>query len=91
MVYESIAKRFAMSIGGEMRMSMLTREHFAEMARRCNLNPKMALAELSRLAEELPGTAQTLADELSESHPSGIYRSIVWEIGGICRALIKKR
>ena len=82
MVYDSIAKRFAMSIGGETRMGMLTRDHFAELARRCDLNPKLVLAE------ELPRTAQTLADELNASHPCGIYESIVWEIGKLCRNVL---
>jgi serine/threonine-protein kinase HipA len=88
MVYDSIAKRFAMSIGGETRMGMLTRDHFAELARRCDLNPKLVLAELSRLAEELPRTAQALADELNASHPCSIYESIVWEIGKLCRKVL---
>ena len=85
MVYDSIAKRFAMSIGGETRMGMLTRDHFAELARRCDLNPKLVLAELSRLAEVLPRTAQTLEDELNTIHPGSIYESIVWEIDKLCR------
>ena len=88
MVYDSIAKRFAMSIGGETRMGMLTRDHFAELARRCDLNPKLVLAELSRLAEMLPRTAQTLADELNAIHPCGIYESIVREIGKLCRKVL---
>ena len=88
MVYDSIAKRFAMSIGGETRVGMLTRDHFAELARRCDLNPKLVLAELSRLAEALPRTAQTLADELNASHPCSIYESIVWEIGKLCRRVL---
>lgn len=88
MVYDSIAKRFAMSIGGETRMGMLTRDHFAELARRCDLNPKLVLTELSRLAEALPRTAQSLADELNASHPCGIYESIVWEIGKLCRKVL---
>ena len=88
MVYDSIAKRFAMSIGGETRMGMLTRDHFAELARRCDLNPKLVLAELSRLAEMLPRTAQALADELNASHPCSIYESIVWEIGKLCRKVL---
>ena len=82
------AKRFAISIGGETRMGMLTRDHFAELARRCDLKPKLVLAELSHLAEELPRTAQTLADELSASHPCRIYESIVWEIGKLCRKVL---
>ena len=88
MVYDSIAKRFAMSIGGETRMGMLTRDHFAELARRCDLNPKLVLTELSRLAEALPRTAQTLADELNAIHPCGIYESLVWEIGKLCRKVL---
>ena len=88
MVYDSIAKRFAMSIGGETRMGMLTRDHFAELARRCDLNPKLVLAELSRLAETLPQTARTLADELNAIHPCGIYESIVREIGKLCRKVL---
>ena len=88
MVYDSIAKRFAMSIGGETRMGMLTRDHFADLAQRCDLNPKLVLAELSRLAEALPRTAQTLADELNAIHPCGIYESIVREIGKLCRKVL---
>jgi len=87
-VYDSIAKRFAMRIGGETRMGMLTRDHFAELARRCDLNPKLVLAELSRLAEVLPRTAQTLADELNACYPCGIYERIVWEIGKLCRKVL---
>ena len=88
MVYDSIGKRFAMSIGGETRVGMLTRDHFAELARRCDLNPKLVLVELSRLAETLPQTAQTLADELNASHPCSIYESIVWKIGKLCRKVL---
>lgn len=88
MVYDSIAKRFAMRIGGETRMGMLTRDHFAELAKRCDLKPKLVLAELSRMAEELPRTAQMLADELNASYPCDIYESIVWEIGKLCRKVL---
>ena len=87
MVYDTIAKRFAMSIGGETRMGMLNREHFAELARRCGLHPRMVLAELSDMADALPRTAQSLADELDATHPCGIYERIVWEIGKLCRRL----
>ena len=87
MVYDTIAKRFAMSIGGETRMGMLNREHFAELARRCGLHPRMVLAELSDMADALPRKAQSLADELDASHPCGIYERIVWEIGKLCRQL----
>lgn len=88
MVYDSIAKRFAMSIGGETRMGMLTRDHFAELALRSDLNPKLVLVELSRLAEALPRMAQTLANELNAFHPCGIYESIAWEIGKLCRKVL---
>ena len=88
MVYDSIAKRFAMSIGGETRLGVLTRDHFAELALRCDLNPKLVLVELSRLAEALPRTAQTLVDELNAFHPCGIYESIAWEIGKLCRKVL---
>ena len=77
-----------MSIGGETRMGMLTRDLFAELARRCDLNPKLVLTELSRLAEALPRTAQPLADELNTIHPGSIYESIVWEIGKLCRKVL---
>ena len=87
MVYDSIAKRFAMSIGGEMRMGVLTKEHFAELARRCDLNPKMVLAELADMAKTLPQAARELAEELNAIHPSGIYESIAWEIGKLCRQI----
>ena len=88
MVYDSIAKRFAMSIGGETRMGVLTKEHFAELARHCDLNPKMVLAELSDMAETLPQAARKLAEELNAVHPNDIYESIVWEIGKLCRKVL---
>ena len=46
------------------------------------------MAELSRLAEVLPKTAQLLADDLNTIHPCGIYESIVWEIGKLCRKVL---
>ena len=88
MVYDSIAKRFAMSIGGETRMGALTGEHFAELAQRCCLNPKMVLAELSEMAKTLPQTARKLAEELNAIHINGIYENIVWEIGKLCRQIL---
>ena len=88
MVYDSIAKRFAMSIGGETRMGVLTKEHFAELARCCDLNPKMVLAELSDMAKALPQAARKLAEELNAVHPNGIYESIAWEIGKLCRQIL---
>ena len=88
MVYDSIAKRFAMSIGGETRMGVLTKEHFAELARRCDLHPKLVLAELSDMAKALPRAARELAEELNAIHPSDIYESIAWEIGKLCRQIL---
>ncbi|MBR5680150.1 MAG: HipA domain-containing protein, partial [Clostridia bacterium] len=88
MVYDSIAKRFAMSIGGETRMGAVTKGHFAELARRCDLNPKMVLSELSETAKALPQAARKLAEELNAIHPSGIYESIAWEIGKLCRQIL---
>jgi len=87
MVYETIAKRFAMAIGGETRMGMITQAHFAELAKRCELNPQLVLMELATLAEALPKKAQTLAEELNANHPSRIYASIAWEIGKLCRRM----
>jgi len=89
MVYETIAKRFAMNIGGETRMGMLTKAHFAELAKRCDLNPRLVLAELDAMAATLPKTARMLAEELNAIHPSGIYESITWEIGKLCRRVLE--
>ena len=89
MVYETIAKRFAMNIGGETRMGMLTKVHFAELAKRCDLNPRLVLAELDAMAATLPKTARMLAEELNAIHPSGIYESITWEIGKLCRRVLE--
>jgi len=47
----------------------------------------MVLTELFDMADALPRTAQSLADELDASHPCGIYERIVWEIGKLCRQL----
>ena len=87
MVYDTIAKRFAMRIGGEMRMGMLGKAHFAELAKQCDLNPKLVLTELAAFTETLPGTARTLAEELNATHPSAIYERIAWEIGKLCRQM----
>ena len=85
MVYDTIDKRFAMTIGGENRMGMLTRGHFEAMAKSCGLKPKLVLQELDDLASSLPKTAQALADELNAKYPSAVYGSCVWEIRKLCR------
>ena len=88
MVYPDAVKRFAMNIGGETRMGTLTKEHFAELARRCDLNSKMVLMELFDMAEALPQAARKLTEELNAVHPNGIYESIAWEIGKLCRQIL---
>ena len=72
-------------IGGETRMGMLIRDHFAGLAKRCDLNPQLVLSELSAMAKVLPKTAQTLVDELNISYPRDIFGNIAWEIGKLCR------
>lgn len=85
MVYDNIAKRIAMSIGGENRMGMIERAHFERMAESCGLKPKLVLTELDNLAKNLPTIAQALADELNAQYPNTIYGRCVWEIGKLCR------
>lgn len=87
MVYETMSKRFAMTIGGENRMGMLRKAHFEELAKRCDLNPKLVLTELRDMADLLPEQAQTLADELHAVHPDAVYGRIVWETGQLCRQM----
>ena len=73
-----------MSVGGESRMGMLKRSHFAVMAEECGLNPKMVLAELDSMAEKLPKLAEQLDQELNTIHPSTVYGSIAWQIKHLC-------
>ena len=84
MVYDTIAKRFAMSIGGETRMGMLRREHFEQMAKSCGLKPKLVLTELGSMAKTLPSIAQSLADELNLQYPSAVYSKCAWEVKKLC-------
>ena len=84
MVYETMSRCFAMSVGGENRMGMLKRSHFAVMAEECGLNPKMVLAELDSMAEKLPKLAEQLDQELNTIHPSTVYGSIAWQIKHLC-------
>ena len=88
MVYDNIAKRFAMSIGGENRMGMIERAHFEQMAKPCGLKTKLILTELDNMAKTLPTTAQALADELNALNPNTIYGRCVWEIGKLCRQVL---
>ena len=88
MIYDAIDKRFAMTIGGENRMGMLTRGHFEAMAKSCGMKPKLVLHELDDLASSLPKTAQTLSDELNERYASKVYGSCVWEIRKLCRQVL---
>ncbi len=80
MIYDNMSKRFAMKIGGENRMDQITRTHFETMARQCDLNPKMVLAELRNLSALVQEKANTLSNQLNLEHPSPIYKRIVWEI-----------
>ena len=89
MVYETMSKRFAMTVGGEARMGMLRKEHFEQMAKNCNLNSKLILTELRNMASALPKQAQTLATELNELHADTVYERIVWEIGRLCRQVME--
>ena len=84
MVYDTIAKRFAMSIGGETRMGMLRRAHFEQMAKSCGLKPKLVLTELDSMAKALPSMAQSLADELNVPYPSAVYSKCAWEVKKLC-------
>ena len=84
MVYETMSRCFAMSVGGESRMGMLKRSHFAVMAEECGLNPKMVLAELDSMAEKLPKLAEQLDQELNAIHPSTVYGSIAWQVKHLC-------
>lgn len=89
MAYETMSKRFAMKIGGEARMGMLRKEHFEQMAKNCNLNPKLILTELHDMASALPKQAQRLAEELNTIHSDPVYGRIVWEIGRLCRQVME--
>ena len=84
MVYETMARRFAMSVGRENRMGMLKKEHFSAMAEECRLNPKMVLAELDSMAAKLPGIADKLDHELNAIHPSTVYGSIARQVKHLC-------
>ena len=84
MVYDTIAKRFAMSIGGETRMGMLRRAHFEQMAKSCGLKPKLVLTELDSMAKALPSMAQSLANELNVPYPSAVYSKCAWEVKKLC-------
>ena len=84
MVYETMSRCFAMSVGGENRMGMLKKEHFAVMAEECGLNPKMVLAELDSMAEKLPKLAEQLDQDLNAIHPSTVYGSIAWQVKHLC-------
>ena len=84
MVYETMSRCFAMSVGGESRMGMLKKEHFSAMAEECGLNPKMVLAELDSMAAKLPDIADKLDRELNAVHPSTVYGSIAWQVKHLC-------
>ena len=88
MVYETMARRFAMSVGGENRMGMLKKEHFAAMADECGLNPKMVIAELDAMVTKLPGIADKLDRELNAIHPAPVYSSIAWQIKHLCLQIL---
>lgn len=89
MIYDKLLKHFAMKIGGENRMGMIGRTQFERMAEICGLKPKLVLTELKQMAETLPETAQTLADELNVQYPNSVYGQCVWEIGKLCGQVIR--
>ena len=84
MVYETMSRCFAMSVGGENRMGMLKKEHFIAMAEECGLNPKMVLAELDSMAAKLPDIADKLDRKLNAVHPSTVYGSVAWQVKHLC-------
>jgi len=68
-------------------MGQMKRTHFETMARQCDLNPKMVLAELQELSSLLPKKAKDLSDQLKLEHPSPVYERIAWEIGRLSRQI----
>lgn len=87
MVYETMSKKFAMSIGGEMRMGQIQPVHFDALAESCDIRVQLVRSELAQLATALPEAAKALADELNAIHPDGVYGHIVWEIRRLCRQI----
>ena len=87
MIYDNMLKRFAMTIGGENRMGQINKTHFAEMAKNCDLNPKLILSELQNFAAMITIQAKKLETELAATHPSPVYERISWQIARLCRQI----
>lgn len=82
-VYPNVANRLAMSIGGAREFADVTRESFAAIAAKCEVNPKLLLSDIDDLSERIGPAADELKAELSDAgNAASIYDDI---IAGICR------
>ncbi len=87
MVYENMAKKLAMSIGGENRMGAIRMEHFEKMAESCDIKPRLIRTEAEKLSGMILSRAESLADELNASYPDSVYGRVIWEIRKNCNQL----
>ena len=76
-VYKELARTCAMSIGGEDSFASIKRENFQRMAEECKIYPSAVLEETDALAARIQEEAPRLAEELSASYPSPIYKEIL--------------
>ncbi len=76
-VYPSLAREFAMSIGGNLAFDKVTRKSFVRLAQDCAIRPQLLLDELDKLSETVPVQARQLAEETNASFPANIYGKII--------------
>ena len=81
-VYPTVCNTMAMEIGGRYAFSEVSRQSFADFARRCDINPKAVLSRLDALSEVLPQKAAELGERLSDE---GIAVPIYDEICKVVR------
>lgn len=79
-VYPELSREMAMSVGGEMRFSAISRANFAAMANDCGVSPKLVLTRLDVLCDRIDTAAERLAEECAVSWPSGLYEKIIGTI-----------
>ena len=81
-VYPTVCSTMAMEIGDRYAFPDVSRQSFADFARRCDINPKAVLARLDALAETLPQKAAELGECMSdEGTPSPVFDEIRAVIG----------
>jgi len=93
-VYDGASSRMAMRLGSAVALSDVSRSSFRELADVCDINERIVLSELDRIADKIRSAAGELDEELSDAGFSSpvygqIRRIIDNQVDRSCRIKLK--